>query len=634
MPHPAFTNRPRHRQRRGENGAVLVQFALLLGVLVAVLGTVQIGHMYYAKRDLQRIADLAALEAANALAYGDEGTRQKAVDAGAQSIAAQWPPTVSAIAQTVTPGHWETAAPGTLSASGPLNAAQVTLEGESLQLVPFTGSRTIRATAIAAIAQEPIAAFSLGSGVARLDAGALNRLLTMLLGTSVNLSLVDYEGLANARLNLLGLKDALNLQAGTYEELAAANISLGQLLSIAATAIANAPDADSANIAIDALNGILALPVAVNLSDIFINLLKTDSQRGLLDIGLFADRPASALAADVSALNLLLVGLQVANADSAIALQTGINLAPLANVELKAKIIEPPVIAIGPPGYTGDGTPRTSAHTGQVRVFANIQALTPLGGNNNLLYLPLLLANVRVSAPAGQLLELPVYAEVAPADGILDNISCHYQGRRHRVGIDVHPGLARVFLGHVPGAFDNTGTAWDFLAKDRFNLLSLKLEINLLFGLIPVVDAPISLKAKLNLDVDRPAPEMAYFSYDASIPRTEQNLVASVGSRQALGQSIANAINAGLLDVELDTSGLALLGIELGLVSDIVDGLVNSLATLVSGVLALLNGILMPVLALLDGLVLGPLLELLGVQLGYADVELLSVDCDAARLVY
>ena len=42
---------------------------------------------------------------------------------------------------------------------------------------------------------------------------------------------------------------------------------------------------------------------------------------------------------------------------------------------------------------------------------------------------------------------------------------------------------------------------------------------------------------------------------------------------------------------------------------------------------------LVPVGQILD-VVLTPLLEVLGIQLGYADIKLLSLDCDAVELVY
>ncbi|MNW23017.1 hypothetical protein D3C71_2248470 [compost metagenome] len=57
--------------------------------------------------------------------------------------------------------------------------------------------------------------------------------------------------------------------------------------------------------------------------------------------------------------------------------------------------------------------------------------------------------------------------------------------------------------------------------------------------------------------------------------------------------------------------------------------------TIVNGLLGVLNLVLLPVLTALDTAVLGPLLKTLGIQLGYADVQLLSASCDGnARLVY
>ncbi|MNT84957.1 hypothetical protein D3C72_2250580 [compost metagenome] len=61
----------------------------------------------------------------------------------------------------------------------------------------------------------------------------------------------------------------------------------------------------------------------------------------------------------------------------------------------------------------------------------------------------------------------------------------------------------------------------------------------------------------------------------------------------------------------------------------------NGLIGIVNGVLGVLNVVLTPVLSLLDTALLAPLLKALGIQLGYADVQLLSASCDGnARLVY
>ena len=428
--------------RPAQKGSILVQFALLLLLFVTILGVVQIGYMYSVKRDLQRIADLAALESANAYKK-TVTTCTNAKAAGVESIDKQWPQNVtpqSDYPSMVECGNWNKGSGFKLGfgSNGTYDAVRVTLKGESLKLLPFTGDRVILAVAIAATPSDPIASFSVGSGVARLDGGLLNSLLTMLLGTKVNLELVDYKGLASANVNLLGIVNALKLNAGTYDELLAANVSLRELLEASITAASNSAD-HTADIGVAALQRILALTGGLNLTQTHINLFKDLGQRGLIDLGLYRDSPSMALQADVSLLNLLLVGLQVAQADAALKLGTGIDLGVLASATVQVKIIEPPVIAVGPAGTDANGQYRTTAHTGQVRAVLDIKALNALASKNDLLDLNLLLVRLRVSLPAGQAIHLPIYVEVGSADARLEEIICYNKANTHYARIAGHP---------------------------------------------------------------------------------------------------------------------------------------------------------------------------------------------------
>jgi uncharacterized membrane protein len=188
----------------------------------------------------------------------------------------------------------------------------------------------------------------------------------------------------------------------------------------------------------------LNLTGGLDLDTVSINLLKTAQQAGLLSLDLDATDPRSALNGNVSVLSLLSVALQVANGQSAAAAATNISLPPLANVGLRVKVIEPPTIAIGPPGYYSDGTAKTQAHTGQVRAELNVQVLTAAGGDNNLLNIPLLL---RVSLPAGQLINLPVYVEVASGDANLEDVRCNASDGKYDVSINAARDLRTFFLG-------------------------------------------------------------------------------------------------------------------------------------------------------------------------------------------
>lgn len=631
-----------------QKGSVIVNAAIALSLIIIVLAGTELGYLFYMKREYQKAADLAALAGASQLngPTGCQGARQaartNANGAGVSDPIRNLPTNFSLADGNITCGRWD---PGIASESHfddkdpNLNAVRVLISNAPVGILSvFPGNRTIRVQAIAAKASDPLASFSVGSGVARLQEGALNSLLTMLLGTSVNLTLIDYKGLANAKINLLGLAKALNLNLGSYDELLAANVSLGQLITAAINALPQSNDSPTVKLVTSLLNGLLSLDGGLDLDRTTINLLKTAQQAGLISVDLDPKNPSSALNGEINALNLLLVSLQVANSNSAAAAQVTIPLDPLANVQVKATVIEPPSIAIGPPGYYSDGRAKTEAHTGQVRVLLNAKVLTPPSGGN-LLNLDILgLASIKVSLPAGQLVNLPIYVEVASGDGELEDVSCKAADGKYDVKIGVMPGLAHVYLGNIPTAFTNRTAKWSALPKERFDLLNVKAEIKLLFGLIPVADAPIGLKAKLDLSIpgdDTTTRTSQTFRFDPKVPAADQDLVRAVGSEQHLGAAIGSAIGAGKLDVKLDTSGLTVLGIPADGLSSIIDGLVNNLVTIVGGVLGLLNAVLMPVLNLLDGAVLGPLLKTLGLQLGYADVQLLSASCDSgAKLVY
>lgn len=633
MPKPTHTL---PRFPGAQQGSVLVQFALLALILFAILGIVQIGHMYSTKRDLQRIADLAALESVNGFQAATICT--DALAAGTRSITKQWPPDVTARNNNVECGNWNTERGfvSGLGLNGMFNAVRVTLNGETLKLVPFTANRTVQAIATAAMPNDPVAEFSVGAGVVKLQNGLLNALLSSLLGTKIDLSAVDYEGMANTKVKLLWMAEALNVNAGDYNALLNTAVDMKSLLKASIKAAERSGD-NTAEVGIQALERLLGLAIPVDLNGLRLNLLKAGVQKGLLELGVDSNDPLSGLQAQTSLLDILMVGLQVANKDSALSIPgTVLNLKPLADADIKIKIIEPPTLAAGRAGkdkVTGEYI--TRAHNGQVRAYIGLKALTSIGSGNSLLNLNLLLVHLKVSLPAGQAIELPINLEVGSADAVLEEIICYSKPNTHRARIAAKPGLAYLFLGSVPEALTNTTKPWNDLSKNYFNLLNLRVEANVLLGLIKLLDAPVKLKAKLYVPIENTNNYQSLdFDYAMDRPYSEQiqDLTKSVGSRQQIGQSIGNAINKNLLEMQLDTSGLSLLGLELKYLSDILDGLVNNLATIVAGVLPLVKGIVMPILSLLDS-VLGPLLQLLGIQIGYADVQLKSVQCNPAQLV-
>ncbi|MDF7120860.1 hypothetical protein NLR29_23850, partial [Escherichia coli] len=101
---------------------------------------------------------------------------------------------------------------------------------------------------------------------------------------------------------------------------------------------------------------------------------------GVLQLLAAVGNDQSAADATLNVLDLLMTAAQIANAQNGVAISTNLGLPGvgglpgLVNVALSLKIIQPPVIAIGPPGTDASGNWRTVARTGQVSLGLNVSA--------------------------------------------------------------------------------------------------------------------------------------------------------------------------------------------------------------------------------------------------------------------
>jgi len=140
-----------------------------VSLAVIALGAVDIGHFYYARRDLQRTADLAA--AAGAQVIGSAGGCAAAANTARLNATANGLPADGTV--QITCGRWDPSANAGQSyfaASGtPLNAVQVVVS----QPVPFLfligQARDLSASAVAQATN--ISSFSLSTSVASLSGG-------------------------------------------------------------------------------------------------------------------------------------------------------------------------------------------------------------------------------------------------------------------------------------------------------------------------------------------------------------------------------------------------------------------------------------------------------------------------------
>ncbi|WP_278259268.1 pilus assembly protein TadG-related protein [Nocardioides convexus] len=220
----------RGSHRRDDRGAAAVIMAVGLTVVLLIVAAfaVDLGMQRTARRDMQALADVVALDLARNLdgrtadqAHGDDEHRD------GQEPRAQR-------------GHARLHAEPALGARRACGAARSRGWGRATYRrrcgcaptptwtspsTSLTGVATGAAARNAVAESEESACFRIGSYVASLDSNQgtlLNPLLNALLGSSLNLNLVGYQGLATSNISLLSLVQVGGLGVGTVDEPAGA----------------------------------------------------------------------------------------------------------------------------------------------------------------------------------------------------------------------------------------------------------------------------------------------------------------------------------------------------------------------------------------------------------------------------
>jgi uncharacterized membrane protein len=537
---------------------------------LAVLVSIDIGNLFYQQRALQRSADLAAMAAAQRLD----------LPAAAQQAVVQNGLTVDGtnVTLAVVPGVWDASA-GTAptyftaqaAVDGNTNAAQVTIT----QNVPYffmVGRRQLTATAIAK--NTPIASFSLGSGLAAVNGGLLNQLLGSLLGNAnpLSLSLVSYQGLANTNIRVSDLMAAVGV--GTVQQLVSAQLTLTQFFNAVIAAGAQNGLAGVSAGTVAAPNALVLGPL---LSGTTINMGNRAGTPGVLQLLADVGNDQSAADATLNVLDLLMTAAQIANAQNGVVVSTNLGLPGVAglpglvNVGLSLKIIQPPVIAIGPPGTDGSGYWRTVARTGQVSLGLNVSASV--------------LGIVNLNVPIGLIVAgANAHFEAAHCPVPRSGISADFGGQLTPVSLCIANGSATA-------ASSINGYSCPAAAAPLVQANVLGVPVT-----VASVRASISPGSTANWTPD---PTTLTVGQTARVAGTGTFFTSILNNSS---QVQINILDLGVLNL-LGLSQ-AVLATTLGLVGQTLDSL------------------------------LSPLLEVLGIQLGYADIKLLSLDCDAVELVY
>src|SRR5712691_7213822 len=389
----------------------------------------------------------------------------------------------------------------------------------------------------------------------------LNALLGDLLGTSLNLTVADWNAIAQGDVNLASYLNALQAQVGVSNpsQALSANATLAQLVS----AMAVAAQADGNTALVNALNSlrpqVAGLSGAIRLGD----LLTVSLPNGALSsVRLNALDLVTGAIQLYNYRNVLTTPSPVTISGSAIGLGSVVN-----SVQLYAQVIEPPTYVCGGVG--------TQFHTGAVRVKLNVD-LVDLQPNASALNVPLTISGASVTIAQVQL-----YVEVARAEGAIAAVDAV----SHAVTVQATPGVADLYLGAIS----------DSVFFNRTHVIDASNDLDYsTIGTLSVNATTVNIQAKSYARGQAPFTNSLFFT--GPYPQTQTASTSAAFASNLVDSLVAN------LSLRLSPS--------LGALDSII---LPTLKTIVSGsITPALNSVL-------TGLI-DPLLELLGIRLGEVDV--------------
>lgn len=657
--------RPPSGPARQRGAAAVFVAVALVALLTATLLAINIGQLYYAQRDLQKQAVLAALAAVqragncgNAGAAGTEAQVTAAANAslaanpGSSILYSSLPALASINGADAAEVGWVNASSGAslrdsngnvlndkygrpivapndgkkhffaLNDGDPhINAVRVNMTAVSSQFLfgRFFSNVPLRASATAT--QQALGAFSVGSTLLSLDTAQslLNPLLSALLGTSVNLSALDYQGLAQTRVSLANLEVAAGVN--DLSGLLALDTNAARLQQIFAAAVQQV-NPSVANLITGLTLGSAQSSNSTPLANLLGNIA-TDLNPAVTDV--------AAQVPFVSALDLLMALGQAAAGPTQpyrIQLPVSINIPGVTAAYAFVGIQQPMQLSgLGPVG--------TTQHTAQAVLNLRLQ-VDPTAVTT--LLRTLLLGLVSINAT----INLGIDLQVAPSTGTLASVTCPTAASPHpSATVRVTPGLISIKLGSYTGdpltdpPLDPTGGA----------LLSVSAKVlGLPIGITASTSGPVE-SPPLGSQPDTVGPFTVYSPpqpianshaayYDACndiaganpadcTTTDPNNPAAPIPSTQILDgvdQLVKSLVDQLQLNVNVFGSKL---------LSTVVDLLVGA----VKNIFDTLNNLLLaPILSLVDAL-LDPLLQILGAQLGSGTVLMNAVETGQPAIV-
>jgi uncharacterized membrane protein len=527
------------------------------GLMIITIGlaafAVDLGYVYVKSRELQGTADLAAMSAAANL-----GTASNAAQAVVLANSRG-----DAIAVTTQTGFYDArvsqipAARFKVTPVADANAARVTLSQDAgLFFGRMLGQNTAHITRTATASSVKLAAFSIGTRLASVNGGVANAILSGLTGSSVNLSVMDYNNLAGAKIDLLEYVQALhthaNLTAATFDQSLASDITVGDALNLL---VDQADSSAKAPLKVLASSSIKS--TKIKLSD-------------LVDIGAYGEQDRIAGGADaainIDSLTMAKAILALANQNRQVQLDLGAQAPGLAGLKAYMAIGERPNHSAW---LTVTRTGEPIIRTAQARLYLDVSLVPGLTGVS--------------------LVHVPLYLELASAQGKLSGISCNANKALNSVTLSLSPGIGQASIGTV-----NTADLSNF--KKTLVVSPAQLVA------IPLVGG---VSAQSQIKIGGTTWQTATFSANDIANQT----VKTVRTNDAV-----TSIGSSLITNTHLTPNVLGLGIGLDLVT-------TTLGKLIAG----LGPVLDPVI--------NALLDQLGVGLGEVDAQVNGLRCSGAALV-
>ena len=415
-----------------QRGAIAIFAALTLPIMVGCAAlAVDLASIYLERRTAQGVVDLAAI---NAAAYPDISEQAAQATLAANNIK-------NFNSLVVTKGHYDPdpTVPATQrfhAGVEPYNAVNVVLVKEARMFFAKalqSKSPVLKVAATAGMANS--ATFSVGTRLAAVRGGMANDILSALVGTRVDLSVMDYNALvdANVRIDsaMNGVAKNLNLTAVTYQDVLKTNLPVTSLATALQSVLQSSGNSSAAS-------ALASLASQTRNSSAKVQLQK------LIDLGNYGSLRVGntypGLGATVSVLDMIRGAAFLANGSKQVSINLQLNIPGVAKSTLTLGIGEPMQYS----AWASVGQPGSAVRTAQLK----FRLTTELGGTGAL---------------SGITIRLPIYAEAAYADARLADVTCVSGPENANATIATTPGVARLAIADVSDAMLSSPTLWQNL---------------------------------------------------------------------------------------------------------------------------------------------------------------------------